>query len=116
MAETPEAPTPTSICNVPTRGRAACTGVIASATIPPPGDSPAFTVIVTDVDREFSIRGGTPIGKHLNHRIRLVWLGRRRVPGIMAGTALRFEGMVSLRDGLPTIYNPRYEIISKEEQ
>ena len=39
----------------------------------------------------------------------------RRVPGISAGTQLRFEGMVAVRDGLPTIYNPRYEIIGKQE-
>ncbi|MHA7176133.1 single stranded DNA-binding domain-containing protein [Arthrobacter sp. Sr24] len=50
-----------------------------------------------------------------SHRLRLVWLGRRRVPGIGAGVRLRVEGMVSLHEGLPTMYNPRYEIIGIQE-
>jgi hypothetical protein len=49
-------------------------------------------------------------------RLRVVWLGRRRIPGVVAGTELRLEGMVTIRDGLPTIFNPRYEILSRQEE
>jgi len=48
-------------------------------------------------------------------RLRVVWLGRRRIPGVDAGTELRLEGMVTMRNGLPTIFNPRYEILSRQE-
>ncbi|MGA7207233.1 MAG: hypothetical protein WBX27_21675 [Specibacter sp.] len=98
-----------AINELPVRGRAVCSGTIDAVTIEPASSSPEFTAILTD--REFhrvASDGGS-------HRLRLVWLGRRRVPGIVAGTKLRIEGMVSVRDGLPTIYNPRYEIIGMQE-
>jgi hypothetical protein len=44
-----------------------------------------------------------------------VWLGRRRVPGIEAGAQIRLEGMLSMNNGLPTMFNPRYEILSRQE-
>ncbi|HEV7166606.1 MAG TPA: hypothetical protein VGN49_01410 [Micrococcaceae bacterium] len=90
-------------------------------TVLPPNEAPQFSAIVTDVDKHAlapADRSGRNVraqGPKLNHRVRLIWLGRRRVPGISAGTQLRFEGMVAVRDGLPTIYNPRYEIIGKQE-
>ena len=49
-------------------------------------------------------------------RLRVVWLGRRRIPGIDAGTELRLQGMVTVRDGLPTMFNPRYAILSRQEE
>ncbi|MGO4193329.1 hypothetical protein AB4Y67_16885, partial [Arthrobacter sp. YAF17] len=49
-------------------------------------------------------------------RLRVVWLGRRRIPGVEAGTELRLRGMVTVRDGLPTMFNPRYEILSRQEE
>jgi hypothetical protein len=45
----------------------------------------------------------------------VVWLGRRRVPGIKAGAELRLEGMLSRNQGMPTMFNPRYEILSRQE-
>ncbi len=98
-----------AIGELPLRGRAVCTGVVDAVTIQPESVAPAYTAILTD--REFhriANDGG-------NHRLRLVWIGRRRMPGILAGTRLRVEGMVALRDGLPTMYNPRYEIIGIQE-
>ena len=100
---------PLPINELPLRGRAVSSGVIDAVTILPATVPPEFSAIVTD--REFhrvASDGGS-------HRLRLVWLGRRRVPGIVVGTRLRVEGMVSRRDGLPTIYNPRYEIIGTQE-
>ena len=49
-------------------------------------------------------------------RLRVVWLGRRRIPGVHAGLELKLEGMVTVRDGLPTMFNPRYEILSRLEE
>ncbi|GAA2176438.1 hypothetical protein GCM10009784_22880 [Arthrobacter parietis] len=49
-------------------------------------------------------------------RVRLVWIGQRRIPGIDPGVDLAFEGMVSLIDGIPTIHNPRYEIVCRPEE
>lgn len=86
-----------------------CTGVIDAVTILPESIAPAYTAIVTDRETHRITTDG------INHRLRLVWTGRRRVPGIVAGTRLRVEGMVSLREGLPTMYNPRYEIIGTQE-
>ncbi|MCZ2403761.1 hypothetical protein IV498_11325 [Paenarthrobacter sp. Z7-10] len=102
----------TEISALPVRGRALCCGTVHSVTILPPGEPPQFSAIVTDVDDAVD---APKAGRKVNHRVRLIWLGRRRVPGIGAGTELRFEGMVSIRDGLPTVFNPRYEIIGKQE-
>jgi hypothetical protein len=75
------------------RGR----GYIDRITIRPRNAPPQFTAVTAEP------------------AVMLVWLGRRRIPGIEAGTELTFEGMVSRVDGLPTIYNPRYEIIGHPE-
>ncbi|MGO1885375.1 MAG: hypothetical protein ACTH3G_08450 [Citricoccus sp.] len=45
-------------------------------------------------------------------RIRLVWIGQRRVPGITAGRWLRIEGFLSVHQDLPTVFNPRYELLA----
>ncbi len=42
--------------------------------------------------------------------VTLVWLGRRRIPGIKPGVALTVSGRVSCQDGKRIIYNPRYEL------
>jgi len=102
-------PASVAINELPVRGRAVCSGVIDAVTILPASSAPEFTAIMTD--REFH----RVAGDGGSHRVRLVWLGRRRVPGVVVGTRLRVEGMVSRRDGLPTIYNPRYEIIGTQE-
>jgi len=43
--------------------------------------------------------------------LNLVWLGRRSIGGIEPGTFLRVHGRVSYRRGVPTIFNPVYEIV-----
>lgn len=42
--------------------------------------------------------------------IRLIWLGRRQIPGIDPGRELMVEGRVIEEHGHPTMYNPRYEL------
>lgn len=105
---TPQAGLP--VGRLPERGRVVCHGFIESVTYLPPNQSPAFTAIVADPDDQ---RAGAGPGK--DKRLRVVWLGRRRVPGIEAGTEVRVEGMLTQSHGLPTIFNPRYEIISSQE-
>lgn len=42
--------------------------------------------------------------------VRLVWMGRDRIPGIEVGRSLLVEGRVSMDAGVRRIYNPRYEL------
>ncbi len=42
--------------------------------------------------------------------VTLVWLGRRRIPGIEPGRELLVRGRVAIRDGRVVIYNPYYEL------
>ena len=42
--------------------------------------------------------------------VTLVWMGRRRIPGIEPGRTLRVSGRVAVRDGRKVIYNPYYEL------
>lgn len=109
-----------AISQLPERSRALCRGYIESITIAPANRSPEFSAVVTDADKYASRQrrgsdGGQTERKPQDSRVCLVWLGQRTVPGIEAGTELRFEGMVAHRNGMPTVFNPRYEIIGKPE-
>lgn len=42
--------------------------------------------------------------------VTLIWLGRRRIPGIEAGRTMRVRGRLAVRDGRKVLYNPFYEI------
>jgi RecJ-like exonuclease len=42
--------------------------------------------------------------------VTLVWMGRRRIPGIEPGRTVRASGRVAVRDGHKVIYNPYYEL------
>ena len=42
--------------------------------------------------------------------ITLVWLGRRRIPGIEPGRTVRASGRIAVRDGRKVLYNPYYEL------
>ncbi len=42
--------------------------------------------------------------------VTLVWLGRRRIPGIEPGRTLTATGRFASFDGKQVIYNPRYEL------
>lgn len=89
-----------------------CHGFIESVTYVPADQNPAFTAILSDAE------GGRPGARPApgkGGRLRVVWLGRRKVPGIDAGTELSVTGMLSQSHGMPTIFNPRYEILSRQE-
>ncbi len=40
----------------------------------------------------------------------VVWLGRRRIPGIEPGRSMVVTGRLTCNADSPTIYNPRYEL------
>ena len=127
-----------SVRGLPDRGRVLCHGYIESVTYAPASHVAAFTAVVVDHDApktrgakavtagtvtapaQSAARPATPPRRQRpavpKDRLRVVWLGRRRIPGIDAGTELRLQGMVTVRDGLPTMFNPRYEIVSRQEE
>jgi len=43
--------------------------------------------------------------------ISLIWMGRREIPGVIAGRELRVTGRVSWVDGRRRMYNPYYELL-----
>jgi hypothetical protein len=83
-----------------------CLGVV-TAVLLSAHDAPArFAVdLATEAPRPGRV---TPTGE----RIRLVWIGQRRIPGIEAGRWLRIEGFRSDHDDIPTIFNPRYDLLA----
>ena len=87
----------TPICDLPNREKAYVSGVVRSVTLRPRADVPALVVEIYD--------GSRPLN--------LVWLGRREIAGIHAGVQLRASGRVSYYRGVPTIFNPFYEIVPK---
>jgi len=105
---------PLSIRELPKRGRALCHGFIESVTYAPASQVATFTAIV--VDHDVTPARAKPAAAGSIGRLRVIWLGRRRVPGVAAATEVRLEGMVTMRDGLPTMFNPRYETLSRQEE
>lgn len=117
-----------SVTYAPSCDVAAFTAIITDHDAPPPKARPAARAAATESAVPGSAAAGgsgaAPAGSAENRRkrpvvaadrLRVVWLGRRRIPGVTAGLELRLEGMVTVRDGLPTMFNPRYEILSREE-
>lgn len=43
--------------------------------------------------------------------LKLVWIGRRVIPGILPGVKLRVQGRISMHEGSPAMFNPAYEIV-----
>jgi hypothetical protein len=112
-APTPHAgPSIVPLDRLPAKGRVLCQGRIESVTYVPADRTAAFSAIVSDSGALRPAPGGSGSQRH---RLRVVWLGRRRVPGIEAGIELRLEGMLSTSEGMPTMFNPRYEILSHQE-
>lgn len=70
-------------------------GAVATLNHRPEGSSPALEVELSD---------GTG-------RVFVVWLGRRRIPGIYEGRRMVIHGRLNCVSEHPTIYNPRYELL-----
>ncbi len=42
--------------------------------------------------------------------VTLIWVGRRRIPGIEAGRRIKVRGRMAVRNGRKVMYNPYYEL------
>lgn len=84
----------TPIADLVDRSNATVCGAVRSVTLRPRVNVPALVVELYDGS------------KTLN----LIWLGRRRIAGIAPGTFLTAHGRVTFKHGIPTIFNPSYEI------
>ncbi|AKT52009.1 OB-fold nucleic acid binding domain-containing protein [Arsenicicoccus sp. oral taxon 190] len=84
-----------SISELVDRQVATVSGAVRSTTLSPEGRVPALKVEIYD---------GT-------QALQLIWLGRRRIAGVRPGTYLTAQGRVCRVEGVPTIYNPRYELL-----
>lgn len=73
-------------------------GTVRTVTLPPRRSVPALVAEVWDG----------------NGAVNLVWIGRRHIGGIEPGTFLRARGRVAVVRGVPTIFNPSYEIVPKQ--
>jgi RecG-like helicase len=85
----------TPMCDLQDRQEATVSGTVRAVTLRPRVNVPALVVDLYDGSRT----------------INLVWLGRRTIGGIEPGTYLRAHGRVTYSRGIPTIFNPSYEIV-----
>lgn len=42
--------------------------------------------------------------------VTLIWVGRRRIPGIEPGRRIKVRGRMAIRNGRKVLYNPYYEL------
>ncbi|GAB3540139.1 hypothetical protein GCM10027403_29400 [Arthrobacter tecti] len=101
------------------RGRTTGRGFVDRVTILPRSAAPRFSAFISDAAHSPGPVTGEPQAattRYSGTGVRLVWTGQRKIPGIDPGVELAFEGMLSIVDGVPTIYNPRYEIIGRLEE
>lgn len=83
------------IADVVDRERVRLRGTLRSVTLQPRGNAPALEAELDD---------GTG-------SVVIVWLGRRRIVGVVPGRAMKVEGRTSLQDGRRVMFNPRYELL-----
>lgn len=84
----------TCIADLTDRESAVVCGTVRCVTLRPRTNVPALVVELYDG----------------SNSLELIWLGRRRIGGIEPGTYLKATGRVSFRQGVPTMFNPAYEI------
>ena len=72
-------------------------GVVRSVTMPARANVPVLVAEVFD--------GSTSVN--------LVWIGRRRIPGIEPGALLSAQGWVAMKRGISTIFNPPYALLPR---
>jgi hypothetical protein len=84
----------TTIATLPERSHVTVCGTLRSVTLQPRAGVPSLTAELFDGT-------GTLV---------LVWVGRRRIPGIEPGRKVRAEGRTSSNYDRPVMFNPRYEL------
>lgn len=87
----------TRIADVVDRRPAVISGIVRSLTLPPKTTVPTLVADLYDGTGAMS----------------LVWLGRREIRGVTPGVRMRVRGRVTYRKGVPTIFNPQYELLSR---
>ena len=75
-------------------------GEVRSVTLRPRDETPALDVELWD---------GTD-------SLHLIWLGRRRIAGIVPGIKIQATGRVTSQRKVTTIFNPAYEILGRAGQ
>ena len=85
----------TPIAQLQDRRRAALRGRISVLTLRPRSGTPWL-------EAEFTDGSGS---------LTLIWMGRREIPGMVAGRELTVTGRVSWVDGRRRMYNPFYELL-----
>ena len=85
------------IGSVVPRTRATVSGEVRSVTLRPRDETPALDVELWD-------------GSDSLH---LVWLGRRRIAGIVPGIKMQATGRITKQRSVTTIFNPAYEILHR---
>lgn len=71
------------------------TGTISRVEVRPEGTAPSLEVEVRDD----------------SGHVFVIWLGRRRIPGVHEGRGVVIHGRLNCVTDHPTIYNPRYELL-----
>lgn len=74
--------------------RVSVTGMVRSVTLRPRNNVPALEIELYDGSGSVSV----------------VWLGRRRIPGIDPGRQMVVHGRLTCNTDSPIIYNPKYEL------
>ena len=85
---------PDRIATAPDRSRVRLEGTLTRVTLRPRGQVLALEAVLDD---------GTGT-------LDLIWLGRRTIAGIGAGSAMAVEGRIGWHGERRAIYNPRYEL------
>lgn len=85
----------TKICDLADREVAMVCGSVRSVTLRPRVNVPALVIDLYDGSKT----------------INLIWLGRRTIGGIQPGTKLKATGRVTYSRGIPTMFNPAYELL-----
>jgi RecG-like helicase len=88
------------IGDAPQRITVTVAGEVRSVTLRPREETPALDVEIWD---------GT-------ESLHLVWLGRRRIAGIVPGVKIRATGRITNRRKVKTMFNPAYELIGRAGQ
>ena len=85
----------TLVADLPPREQVSVAGTLRTVTLRPRAGVPALVAELYDGSGTISI----------------VWLGRRQIPGIDPGRAIKVWGRISCHDGRRLLYNPRYELM-----
>lgn len=83
------------IADAPDRELVTLRGTLRTVTLRPRGGVPAL---------EAELYDGTGA-------LTLVWLGRRRISGIVPGCSIQVRGRIGVQNRVRVMFNPRYELI-----